>query len=271
MSIKLIASDMDGTLLSSAITISEGNKAAIRRASEKGIVFLIATGRMYVSAQPYAADLGLDVPLVTYNGALVKGSLSGKVYSQTPIPLGTALEALAYCREKGYHIQAYVQEELLVREADSLSEEYRRLSNVPPRPVGDALYHLTDAPTKMLVMTDPEHFAPVFDDLTERFRGRLTVVSSKTNFIDLIAPGVNKWNGVKAVAALYGIGPEEIMCIGDSGNDVVMLRNAGLGVAVDNASDAAREAAKVVVPANDDDGVAKAIELALTEQAVVPE
>ncbi|MGI6262373.1 MAG: Cof-type HAD-IIB family hydrolase [Succiniclasticum sp.] len=271
MSIKLIASDMDGTLLSSDIAISETNKAAIRQAVEQGLVFLIATGRMYVSAQPYAADLGLDVPLVTYNGALVEGSLSGKVYSHTPIPLDVALEALTYCKEKGYHIQAYVNEELLVREADSLSEEYRRLSNVPPHPVGDALYHLTAAPTKMLVMTPSDRFHAIFQDLTEHFRGRLTVVSSKENFIDLIAPGVNKWNGVKAVASLYGIQPEEIMCIGDSGNDVGMIRNAGLGVAVDNANDAARQAAKVVVPSNDDDGVARAIELALTRQVAVPE
>ena len=158
-----------------------------------------------------------------------------------------------------------------MKEADSLSEEYRRLSNVPPIPIGDKLYHITGAPTKMLVMTGDDDFKEIFNDLTERFRGRLTVVSSKDHFIDLIAPGVNKWNAVKAVAEMYKIRPEEIMCIGDSGNDVVMIRNAGLGVAVDNANDAAREAAKVVVPSNDDDGVAQAIELALTKQVSVPD
>ena len=271
MSIKLIASDMDSTLLSSGIAISEKNKDAIRKAVDSGIVFLIATGRMYVSAQPYAEQLGLDVPLVTYNGALVEGSLSHKVYYHNPIPLETALEALACCQARKYHIQAYVNDKLYVKEADSLSEEYRRLSNVPPIPVGDKLYHITEAPTKMLVMTGDDDFKEIFNDLTERFRGRLTVVSSKDHFIDLIAPGVNKWNAVKAVAQMYKIRPEEIMCIGDSGNDVVMIRNAGLGVAVDNANDAAREAAKVVVPSNDDDGVARAIELALTKQVSVPD
>lgn len=100
MAIKLIASDMDGTLLSSDIAISEKNKNAIHKAVDNGIVFLIATGRMYVSAQPYAEGLGLDVPLVTYNGALVEGSLSHKVYYHNPIPLETALEALAYCQEE---------------------------------------------------------------------------------------------------------------------------------------------------------------------------
>lgn len=270
MSIKLIASDMDGTLLSSAITIRKETRRPSAAPPKKESFFdcdgaHVCVGPALRGRSGPRRTLG-HVQWRPCEGQPVWESLFPYAHSPRDCP-----GSFGVLPGKGYHIQAYVQEELLVREADSLSEEYRRLSNVPPRPVGDALYHLTDAPTKMLVMTDPEHFAPVFDDLTERFRGRLTVVSSKTNFIDLIAPGVNKWNGVKAVAALYGIGPEEIMCIGDNGNDVVMLRNAGLGVAVDNASDAAREAAKVVVPANDDDGVAKAIELALTEQAVVPE
>ena len=100
MTVKLIASDMDDTLLNSNTKLSERNAAAIHKAIDKGIVFLIATGRMYVSVKPYADALGLDVPLVTYNGALVKGSKSGKVYYEHPLKLDTALELLAYCKEK---------------------------------------------------------------------------------------------------------------------------------------------------------------------------
>ena len=85
MAVRLIASDMDDTLLNSETKISERNAAAIHRAIDKGIIFLIATGRMYVSVKPYADALGLDVPLVTYNGALVKGSRSGKVYYEHPL------------------------------------------------------------------------------------------------------------------------------------------------------------------------------------------
>ena len=76
---------MDDTLLNSNTKISERNAAAIHKAIAKGIVFMIATGRMYVSVKPYADALGLDVPLVTYNGALVKGSKSGKVYYEHPL------------------------------------------------------------------------------------------------------------------------------------------------------------------------------------------
>ena len=98
MTIRLIASDMDDTLLNSDTKISERNAAAIRKAIDAGIIFMIATGRMYVSVKPFADALGLDVPLVTYNGALVKGSKSGKVYFEHPLKLETALELLAYCK-----------------------------------------------------------------------------------------------------------------------------------------------------------------------------
>ena len=115
MTVKLIASDMDDTLLNSDTKISERNAAAIRKAIDAGIIFMIATGRMYVSVKPFADALGLDVPLVTYNGALVKGSKSGKVYFEHPLKLETALELLAYCKEKDYYIQSYQGDALWAR------------------------------------------------------------------------------------------------------------------------------------------------------------
>ena len=240
MTVKLIASDMDDTLLNSNTKLSERNAAAIHKAIAKGIVFMIATGRMYVSVKPYADALGLDVPLVTYNGALVKGSKSGKVYYEHPLKLDTALELLAYCKEKGYYIQSYQGDD---------SAEYERISGIKAKPVGEKLYHPEVAPYKLLAMTKPEEFQKVWQDIQQKFAGKVTVTSSRDNFLELMEPGVNKWNAVKAVAASYGIRPEEVMCIGDSNNDLSMIENAGI--------------AKLVTASNDEDGVAEAIETVL--------
>lgn len=87
---------------------------------------MIATGRMYVSVRPYAQKLGLDVPLVTYNGALVKGSLSGKVYYEHKMKLSTANEVLAYCREKGYYLQLYVGDSILIKQENDCSRMYTK-------------------------------------------------------------------------------------------------------------------------------------------------
>ena len=143
MKIKMIASDMDDTLLNNERKISPRNLAAIKRALAAGIVFTLATGRMYRSIKPFAEQLQLDVPLIAYNGALVKGALSEKVYVRKPMQLQTALDALSYCKEKDYYVQVYIDDELLVKEENEYSRMYSRISGVPTTAVGEAVYHLS--------------------------------------------------------------------------------------------------------------------------------
>ena len=93
-------------------------------------------------------------------------------------------------------------------------------------------------------MTETEDFQPAWKAFAEKFAGKIVVTSSRDNFLELMEPGVNKWEAVKAVAESYKIKPEEIMCIGDSNNDLAMIKNAGVGVAVGNAKDSVKEHAK---------------------------
>ena len=267
MEIKLIASDMDDTLLNKNCEISLRNTQAIKSAIAAGKIFLIATGRMYVSAQPYAQRLGLDVPLVTYNGALVKGSASGEVFYEHKMKLSTANEVLAYCQEKGYYVQLYIGDSILIKEENDCSRMYSKISGIPTTAIGEALFHTDEAPYKILVMTDADKFNDVWKQFAAKFKGKLDVTSSKDNFLELMEPGVNKWEAVKSVAASYGVVPEEIMCIGDSNNDIKMIANAGIGVAVANAKDSVKDQAKIVTASNDADGVALVIESILTKQA----
>lgn len=265
--IKLIASDMDDTLLDSQCRISARNAAAIKKVLAAGKIFLLATGRMYVSVRPFAQRLQLDVPLVTYNGALVKGALSGKVFYEQKMKLETANEVLAFCKENGYYLQLYVGDEILIHTENECSRMYSRISGIATTAIGDAVYHTEAAPYKILVMTRAEEFQEAWRAFAKRFAGKLDVTSSKDNFLELMEPGVNKWEAVRSVAASYGIQPQEIMCIGDSNNDVGMIANAGIGVAVANAKDSVKLHAKIITASNDDDGVALVIENILTPQA----
>lgn len=262
---------MDDTLLNKDCKISVRNAAAIKKAVQQGIVFLIATGRMYVSARPYALDLGLDVPLVTYNGALVKESQSGKVFYEHKMKLSTAQEVLQYCKEKGYYLQVYVGDKILIKEENAFSRLYTKISGIPTTEMGEAIYCIEEAPYKILIMTESGEFEQVWQVFEEKFAGKLDVTSSKDNFLELMEPGVNKWEAVKAVAQSYNIAPEEIMCIGDSNNDIKMIENAGIGVAVANAKDSVKDHAKIVTASNNDDGVALVIESILTKQVDVAE
>ena len=271
MQIKLIASDMDDTLLNNNRQISQRNEAAIKKAIEAGIVFTLASGRMYCSMQPYAQKLGLDVPLVSYNGALVKGALSGKVYVNHPLKLETALALLDYVKQQGHYVQVYMGDKLYVKEENEYSRRYAEISGIQPIALGEDIYHITEAPNKLLLMTTSDKFEATWQDVAEKFKGKVDVTSSKDNYLELMEPGVNKWQAVKQLAESFGIKPEEIMCIGDSNNDLSMIKNAGLGVAVANAKPQVQREAKMITASNDNNGVGLAIENILTAQVQVPE
>lgn len=270
MTIKLIATDMDDTLLNSQVEVSPRNRAAIKAAQEQGIIVMLATGRMYISAQAFAKRLGLDVPLVTYNGGLVKGSISEKVYFEKKLQLTTAVDVLSYARQQGYYLQEYVDDKLYIYEHNAFSAKYAAIAKIEATAIGEALYHPTQAPNKLLIMTTAEEFQAAWQDLVEHFAGRVDLTSSKDNFLEVMEPGVNKWAAVKAVGELYNIKPEEIMCCGDSNNDILMVQNAGIGVAVANAKPQVKEVAKIITADNNADGVALAIEQILTQQINVP-
>ena len=173
MQIKLIASDMDDTLLNNNRQISPRNEAAIKKAIEAGIVFTLASGRMYCSMQPYAQKLGLDVPLVSYNGALVKGALSGKVYVNHPLKLETALALLDYVKQQGHYVQVYMGDKLYVKEENEYSRRYAEISGIQPIALGEDIYHITEAPNKLLLMTTSDKFEATWQDVAEKFKGKV--------------------------------------------------------------------------------------------------
>ena len=269
MGIKLIASDMDGTLLNDEGKISERNAAAIRKAVDAGVIYTIATGRKNCSIEPYAEKLGLDVPLIAYNGAYVKGSLSKEVLSDSPLDYETSLAVLDYCRQKNYYVQAYVDDTLLVKETSDFAQMYASFAGVEFVALGERFYRLSKAPHKLLLMTAPGRNAEIKQELTEEFGNKIMMTNSFNDFLEVINPEVSKWNAVKALAEQNGIDLRDTMCIGDSNNDFEMISSAGLGVAVANANDRIRNVAKMVTAANNVDGVALAIETVLTQQIVV--
>ncbi len=269
MGIKLIASDMDGTLLNDTGKISERNFSAIRKAVDSGVVFTIATGRMYCSIEPFAKELGLDVPLIAYNGAFVKGSLSKEVFHDSPLDYNTSMAVLEYCRKKDYYVQAYVDDTLLVREASDFSRMYASFAGVEYVALGEKFYNLTKAPHKLLLMTAPGKNEAIRHEMQEEFGDSIIMTDSFNDFLEVINPKVSKWNAVKALAERNGIDLCDTMCIGDSNNDFEMVSCAGIGVAVANANARIRKAAKLVTASNTDDGVALAIETVLSEQITV--
>lgn len=263
MSIKLIATDMDGTLLTDDKKINKIDADAIKLATANGIKFILATGRMYEAAKPFADALQLDVPLISYNGALVKGSKKGEVLFESFMNSDLCYEVLQYCRKQNLHVQAYWGGEVYTDTLNDDSRWYSKIINKPVIEIGERLFTEKHKVYKLLIMTDPDSINDVWLDLSQRFTGRIDLTSSAQNFLEVVTPGINKWNAVKQVAESWHIHPSEIMCIGDSLNDLSMVENAKVGVAVANAHEKVRFHAKHIVADNNHGGVAEAIHIAL--------
>lgn len=260
MSIKLVAIDLDDTLLDNSRVVSPRACAAIRAAVAGGVTVTLATGRMYRSALPYARQLELDVPLVTYNGALIKCSGSGETLLHRPLDAGTAAEVLAFFRERGWYVQVYLDDTLYVRERDANARYYETISGVDAVAVGDALWTLPGEPTKLLALAEPDRIQEINAAVAAAFGDRVYTAVSKAFYLEITHPGVNKGVALDFLAGRLGIGREAVMAIGDSINDLDMIGYAGLGVAMGNANPRVKAAAQAVTAANDADGVAEAIE-----------
>ena len=128
---KLIAIDVDDTLLNDELEVTPATRNALAQALEKGVTVTLATGRMFASARQVAEGLQLNVPIITYQGSLVKTLLDGQVLYERYVPGDAAAELDRYCVEKGLHLQLYVDDKLYVREENDKVIAYARQSNIP--------------------------------------------------------------------------------------------------------------------------------------------
>ncbi len=259
--IKLIAIDLDDTLLNRELKISPRAVEAIQKARAKGVQTTIATGRMYSSALPYARQLEIDLPLITYQGALVKNSLSGEVLVNKPVPLNLAREVISLVRERGHHINTYVNDQLFVEKVTEEGLAYAKLSGVPINPVGDLIDFLKDDPTKILVVASEENIKLLQEEFKAKYsKGELHITTSKPYFLEFSHREATKATAIEHLIKLYGITREQVMALGDSYNDLEMIEYAGFGVVMGNAKEDIKKVADYVGPSNEEDGVAKIIE-----------
>jgi Cof subfamily protein (haloacid dehalogenase superfamily) len=215
---------------------------------------------MFLSALPFAREIGIREPLVTYQGAMVRNL--DKDYStrfHAPIQLGLAREVMETLLADQYHVNLYMNDRIWTKPNENYTDFYTKTSGVEPIFHDDLLNCLEVAPTKMMVIDD-HRVDVLLEYLTRNYTGRLSFCRSRSNFCEIIDVSASKWNALKSLADEWEIHPEEILAIGDQGNDLSMITHAGIGVAMGNAPDEVKQFANYVAPRIDQDGVAEAIE-----------
>ncbi len=262
--IRLIATDIDGTLLNSRLEIPERNLHAIRAAQEKGIIFAISSGRFPENVYVLLQDYGLRCPIIGTNGADVIDENLNRL-SETFIAPEAALRALKELVRLGSDFFMFARQAVCTsRETRKHHSELSFGDRI--RALGIIYYHGPED-AAMLAERGSVHKFFVCDNVPlNQVRKALDgipgidLTQSSVNNIEVMPCGVDKGIGVRALADALGIPMAQVMTLGDEGNDVPMLRAAGFGVAMANGSAAARAAARYVTDTNDACGFAKAIE-----------
>ncbi|MEW6663012.1 MAG: Cof-type HAD-IIB family hydrolase [Bacillota bacterium] len=258
-SIRLVALDLDGTVLREDLQVSERTKEVVRAVRRQGVSVAICTGRMFATALPYAQELGLDLPLITYQGALVK-SLNGEVLYRREVPLELARQVVLEARANGFAANMYMDDLLHVEYLTPQGEKYIKKLGIPFRKVDDLLSLLGKNPTKLLVLNEEEKIDAFAQLWREKYGDSLYVTKSLTTYLEFLHPEATKGRGLAALADYLGIPREQVMAVGDSWNDLEMFKYAGLSVAMGNGPADVRAMADYVTKSNDDDGVALAME-----------
>ena len=258
---KLLAIDLDDTLLRDDNTVSDYTKAVLKKAQDKGIEVLIATGRMYQTAYPVAHRLGLgDVPMVLYSGGVIQRVESKELIWERAIPPKVARKVLAIAKEHNIYIQSYIDDELLVHSETEFSRLYEEITGAKAMYIGDAIYEPQKGTNKLLVVEEPERMTKVIEILSKEVGNMVELVRSKVNFLEIVAPHVSKGEALAFMGERLGIGLEDMVSFGNSENDISMLQVTGYSVAVGNAEEHVKTIAKEVCDTNEKDGVAKWIE-----------
>jgi len=275
---KLIAVDIDGTLLDSRAELRPAVRRALRDAVDAGIRVVLCTGRRYRTAIPIAEELGLALPLICHSGALVKETGTHRTQFADPLgsdDLGLLLDALAEARLTPMaYTDTYEDGADFFVERDApltrYHEDYLDKNGGSFRVVGSLSRDVPAPVLQVCTFGELEELRGFRPRLRERLGGRTTchLLSSAKylgHFLEFQNGSASKWAALAALLGSCGIGADEVVAIGDDENDISMLRGAGLGIAMGNAAQSVKEAADLVAASNDDDGVARVIGELLSE------
>ncbi len=258
MDYQLVAIDLDDTLLADDLTISPQTIEAIHQAIEKGVTVTFATGRMYQSAVQYAKKIQLDVPIITYQGALIKNVLSGEVLFERLLDEALAISIIKELRAKNHHIQIYLHDEIYLEKDHSFARDYSKASNVPYHVVDDLIQTMREmktTPAKILTIEEPAAIQEIHQEFQIQFGNSCHITISKPHFMEITHKEATKGKAIEYLAHLKGITLDQVIAIGDSMNDRDMLEVAGLGVAMGNAHPEIKAMANYVTKTNNDHGV----------------
>lgn len=263
--IKLIATDIDGTLLNSERKITRRVHDTLQKAREKGVYVVLCTGRPLPGVKHLLEELDLITDkdfVITYNGALVQGTGDGKTYAHFPMNYQDFVMVSSLGDQEKVHYHAIDEKAIYVTTTDigQYSFHESELTGMPIEHTTNEAIQKEAQFTKMMYIDTPELLNQLIANMPVEMKERYTFLRSEPYYLEVLNKQASKGKAVERLAQLLGIAQEEVMCLGDNENDLDMIEYAGVGVAMGNAVDSVKAVANYVTTTNNEDGVAVAVE-----------
>ncbi|MDR1558522.1 MAG: Cof-type HAD-IIB family hydrolase [Clostridiales bacterium] len=257
----MLVSDLDNTLLSGGARISPEVKDAVAFAVSKGVRIVLCSGRCYLSMNIFEKALGLmseDQLGISFNGGLIYESLSRKILTDYRLERGLAFDLIDGLKSRGASVLVYQGGDLYAEHKSADIMTYGKGAMLPVNILND-FRELSGDVSKILVRGEKGFIRRVEESLRDTAAGRCNAFFSADVLLEYCPLEADKGAGMEKVCAHYGISPEETIAVGDQNNDIPMLRLAGLGIAVANATEEAKAAADQVADATNDQNAAARI------------
>jgi len=260
MRYRLVALDLDGTLLDDTLRVSRRSAEILARLRDAGVYVTLASGRSFRAMAPWVHELGITAPVISYQGAVVTDPLTKEAQFERLLPTEVVSEVVAFARQHDLSLTVYSDDRIFVEDKRHSDAFYARWFGLPWHVVPDVSAALPAPPVKFILIGDSAEIDAVQPELVARFNGRLEVLRSHRYFLEGLALGATKGAALAWVAERLGVPRQGTVAFGDAGNDRAMLQWAGLGVAMANGSEEAIAVADLIAPAVDEDGVAQVLE-----------
>ncbi len=262
--IRLLAFDIDGTLIGADHKISPFTKTVLTRLRDQGVATTLATGRILPGVKAYADELEIEIPLIMSNGSILQDR-HGRVAAQTCLPLEVVQAAIRIAREEGRDLVIYIKDKMYIEKiTENIRPTYGSLLNNGLYEVGTwEAFADQLANASKCVIPDPFDEQHLFDTeplLEQALDGRAVTLRTSPVLLEVQPKDVTKAKGLAQLAEMLGISLQQVIAFGDYDNDVEMLQAAGLGVAVGNATPACLDAADLLVASPEEEGPAHFLE-----------
>ena len=279
---KLVAIDLDGTMLNQYGIITEKTKKAISKAQEKGVEVMIASGRAITSVKRFSKEINSNKYFISGNGAITYDIKNNKILYENILSKTKALKIIKICEENSIYYNVYTENGIIAKNLsyntlyyykDNLTkpDENRTHINI----VENVYDYFEQREEKILKIMICDEHKTVFNSIVRKLKELSEIevlevshmsrkiikqgtdeIALEYFYTEVSAKDVNKWNALEEIIGLMNISKEEVVTIGDNANDLKMITNAGLGVAMGESAPYVKQSADIIAPTNDEDGVA---------------